>query len=66
MSRTYMLVVLGILVAAAPFSGLPISWLGILLPVIGIGIAVIGMSLIARLKAMSTLHHEASSSFDIQ
>ena len=45
MTRTGALIVLGILVFVAPFSGLPTSWLSWILPLCGFLIAFIGASL---------------------
>jgi hypothetical protein len=42
MSRANILIVLGLLTALAPFSGLPSSWLQWLLPIAGIAIAATG------------------------
>ncbi len=39
-----MLIVLGVLVALAPFSGLPMAILAWILPVLGLGIVAIGVS----------------------
>jgi hypothetical protein len=43
--------VFGIIVALAPFSGLPLSWLEVILPVLGILTAIIGYFLRARRKS---------------
>lgn len=51
MSREPMLVVLGAMVIIAPFSGLPLSWLMFLLPLIGALILLIGVSLTLRKKS---------------
>jgi hypothetical protein len=45
MSREATLILIGLLVIVSPFSGLPVSWLQWLLPVLGIIVAVIGYSL---------------------
>ena len=39
-----MLIALGLLVALAPFLGLPTSWLEILLPIIAVAIIALGYS----------------------
>jgi hypothetical protein len=48
MSRTSLLIILGILVVLTPFSGLPLSWLSWILPIIGLIVIVIGVSLHRR------------------
>lgn len=48
MSRSSSLIVLAIIIALVPFSGLPHLWLAILLPAVGVVIAGIGYSLRAR------------------
>lgn len=45
MSRSSFLILLGILTAIAPFSGLPSSWLAALLPVLGLSVAGAGFSI---------------------
>jgi len=45
MSRESVLILLAALVVVAPFSGLPVSWLEIILPVIGALVLLIGISL---------------------
>lgn len=45
MSRSSTLILLGVLVLIAPFSGLPLSFLSFLLPVLGCFIAIIGISI---------------------
>jgi hypothetical protein len=54
MSRESLLVLLGILIALSPFSGLPLSCLMVALPVLGILVFGIGISLRARRQ----VHHE--------
>ena len=60
MSREPILVCLGILVAIAPFSGLPLSWLSISLPLLGLLIAFIGTTLVLRKNRIATISHEPS------
>ena len=48
MSRTGTLVLLGILVALAPFVGLPLSVLAWVLPILGVMVLLTGISLRAR------------------
>lgn len=48
MSRSSLLILLGILVFLAPFSGLPMSLLIWILPVLGLSIGLIGVSLRPR------------------
>lgn len=62
MSRETLLIVLGALVLVAPFSGLPMSWLMVLLPVCGSVTLGIGVSLRARRSRAATSSHEASLS----
>jgi len=45
MSRTTTLVILGILIFLTPFSGLPLSWLSWILPILGLAVVVSGLSL---------------------
>lgn len=42
MSQGSILIVLGLVTVVAPFSGLPLSWIEILLPLIGLAVALIG------------------------
>ncbi|MBP7741246.1 MAG: hypothetical protein KA104_00960 [Candidatus Pacebacteria bacterium] len=58
MSREPILVYLGVLVALAPFSGLPLSWLSFILPLLGVLIAFIGVTLTLRKNRASTTSHE--------
>ncbi len=44
MSRSSFLILLGILTALAPFSGIPFSWLSVLLPIFGFTVAIVGFS----------------------
>ncbi len=48
MTRESILIALGILVALTPYSGLPLSLLAIVLPVLGLLIAAIGATLRVR------------------
>lgn len=62
MSREHILVILGILSAVSPFAGLPLSWLMVLYPVVGVCVALIGITLVRRKKVSVPLAiHEASS-----
>jgi len=45
MSRESVLILLGVITAFAPFSGLPIVWLLWILPIVGICVVIIGISL---------------------
>jgi len=45
MSRESVLILLGVLTVFAPFSGLPVSWLAWILPVLGVCVVIIGVSL---------------------
>lgn len=45
MSRENTLILVGILVALSPFSGLPHSWLSVLTPLLGVLVAIIGFTL---------------------
>ena len=45
MSHVTTLILLGVLVFLAPFSGLPISWLSWILPILGLCVIVSGLSL---------------------
>jgi len=44
MSRARILILLGVLIALAPFSGLPSSWLEFALPVLGLFVLAAGYS----------------------
>ncbi len=44
MSRDRFLVLIGILIALAPFSGLPYAWLDWLLPALGVCAVIVGAS----------------------
>ncbi|MGE5541251.1 MAG: hypothetical protein ACM3TU_03150 [Bacillota bacterium] len=44
MTRSHILILIGILTLLAPFSGLPISWLEFVLPVFGLIVAGVGYS----------------------
>ncbi len=56
MSRSSSLIIFGILVVLAPFSGLPSSWLAVLLPLFGIVVALVGLSLrLAEIKTSKTV-----------
>ncbi|MEO6536127.1 MAG: hypothetical protein ABIT47_00405 [Candidatus Paceibacterota bacterium] len=57
MSRESILMILGVLVAVSPWSGLPLAILVWILPVLGIAIAFIGFTLRTRANSIK----EASS-----
>lgn len=63
MSRESVLIVVGILVAISPFSGLPVSWLVWILPIMGAIVAVIGMTYKAQsvLATIPALEDETAS-----
>lgn len=48
MTRETILILLGILIALSPWSGLPISWLGYGLVIVGAAVAIIGWTLRER------------------
>jgi hypothetical protein len=54
MSRENILILLGLLVMLAPFSGLPISWLEFILPIIGLAVGAIGYSFRPRSEPSAT------------
>lgn len=60
MSRSLMLMILGGVVLLSPFSGLPLSILTWILPVLGLGVLAIGFSYRERAEKTSNEHHEAS------
>lgn len=62
MSRESVLVLIGVLVAVSPFSGLPVTWLAWILPVMGVAVLLIGVSLKAQ-KLLTPLpqEHEGNS-----
>lgn len=60
MSRSLMLIVLGVLIALSPFSGLPMNILTWVLPVFGLVAVAIGVSY--RRQQTSSVPHEASLS----
>lgn len=63
MTRENVLILLGALVILAPFSGLPVSWLSFILPVLGAGIVGIGILMrSARRRATSVSSYETSQS----
>lgn len=53
MSRPHLLIMFGLLVALAPFSGLPASWLELLMPIIAVGIVALGYSFLPRKEKVS-------------
>ncbi len=57
MSRSSALILLGFLVVLAPFSGLPSNWLRTLIPVLGLGVIVVGFIVRAeRVKSERDAH----------
>ena len=48
MTRPQILIVLGFLIVLAPFSGLPTSWLELMLPVVGIVVIAIAYSFVPK------------------
>ena len=50
MNRESVLIILGILIAFSPYSGLPLSILAFVLPVLGLLVAAIGMTMRIRRK----------------
>ncbi|HRH55576.1 MAG TPA: hypothetical protein PK609_01795 [Candidatus Paceibacterota bacterium] len=62
MSRSLILILLGALVALAPFSGLPLRILAWILPVFGVVAIAVGISYRTRVKnPFSAPAHEAST-----
>ena len=59
MSRESLLVLIGILVVLSPFVGLPLTWLAVLVPVLGGMVALIGVTLVSRKGKKSISAHEA-------
>lgn len=62
MSRSLMLIVLGALIVLSPFSGLPMSILAWILPVLGLAILTIGVSYKRERPRAGPSSHEASLS----
>lgn len=60
MSREHVLVICGVLVILAPFAGIPLSWLDIGLPLLGVCICVIGLTQIKRKRSVVNSSHEAA------
>ncbi|HEY0979299.1 MAG TPA: hypothetical protein VGE23_00440 [Candidatus Paceibacterota bacterium] len=56
MSRSLMLLILGALVAVSPFSGLPLSILAWILPLLGLATLAIGLSYRTRAPRASSVH----------
>ncbi len=61
MSRESILILLGLLIMALPFVGLPLLWLSIGYPIIGALVALIGVTLVRRKKRVTISTHEAPS-----
>jgi uncharacterized membrane protein len=55
MSRETVLIILAVLVAVSPFSGLPLTWLSWILPVIGLALLLIGISMHQNRSSHSSL-----------
>lgn len=60
MSRSLMLIILGSLITLSPFSGLPMSVLTWILPVLGLVALAIGVSYKRQAKARPDTSHEAT------
>ena len=59
--------ILGILVALSPYLGLPLSTLAVILPVLGLAIAAIGLSLKMRERERgSAVVQQVPLSYDVQ
>ncbi len=54
MSRESILIILGVLVLIAPWSGLPLAWLEWILPILGLAIVFTGVTLRMRAKDTSS------------
>lgn len=61
MSRESILVVLAVFIIVSPYVGLPLAWLSWILPVLGLFVLIIGVSLRRERKARST--SESSGTF---
>jgi uncharacterized membrane protein len=62
MSRESLLVLLGVIIALSPYLGIPVVWLAVILPLLGVAIAVIGASLRARRFFASETFHDTPHS----
>lgn len=62
MSRSLMLIILGALIVLSPFSGLPLSILTWILPVLGLIAVAIGVSYRTKRSSVAEPVHEASLS----
>lgn len=60
MSRASLLILIGVLIALSPFSGLPMAWLSFALPVLGLLTLAIGISFRPKKSAPTNPSHEAS------
>jgi len=58
MTRAHLLILLGLLVILAPFSGLPSSWLDVVLPLLGLTTLLIGYTLRPAKRKESTTSQE--------
>lgn len=59
MSKETVLIALGAITALSPYLGLPLSVLSILLPVIGLLVALVGIALRTRSKRLPAVVYEA-------
>ena len=59
MSKETVLIALGAITALSPYLGLPLSVLEILLPVIGLLVALVGIALRTRSKRLPAVVYEA-------
>jgi len=64
MTRETVLIVLGVIVAASPYLGLPLSILSILLPVLGLTIIIIGV-MMRRTGQFSLLHRSSERALPV-
>lgn len=62
MTKEGLLITLGVLTTVSPFVGLPSSWLSYILPVFGLGAAVVAYAMLRARKAAppGSAFHEAS------
>jgi peptidoglycan/LPS O-acetylase OafA/YrhL len=56
MSKGTILIILGALVALAPFSGLPSSWLQFILPAVGIAVIALAYSFVPKKGTSKDTH----------
>ncbi|MDB4992527.1 MAG: hypothetical protein JWL75_772 [Parcubacteria group bacterium] len=60
MSRERILIGLGVLILISPWSGLPLTWLMWILPVLGLAVIVIGFTLLTRNKEVLPANQDTS------